>query len=239
MRTPSDMRVMRFSAVMTAALTTRHTPFIVMSAPSLTDLACRVAKTISDGRAHVEPTFLSGDDLNACRTDMANVLSQALSTGGASNEFQSLQTDLLHPDFRNQPGVPFGSLLNQLEELRVALADSTGRAFMEGGGLHLMHYPVGSKFMRHVDEDPAMFEPIRNSISFLIYLTDGDDWSEDDGGALRIFDNGDEPRRVLPVSGTLVVYDSTTEHEVLETRRERVLISGRFKELDEDWQRGR
>ena len=62
---------------------------------------------------------------------------------------------------------------------------------------------------------------------------------EDDGGALRIFENGDEPRRVLPVSGTLVVYDSTTEHEVLETRRERVLISGRFKELDEDWQRGR
>ena len=56
----------------------------------------------------------------------------------------------------------------------------------------------------------------------------------DPGACCAKVEPDDEPRRVLPVSGTLVVYDSTTEHEVLETRRERVLISGRFKELDED-----
>ena len=99
-----------------------------------------------------------------------------------------------------------------------------------------MRYPIGSKFMRHVDEDVALFEPIRNSVSFLVYLTP-DDWSDDDGGSLIIYDStaGDEGRRVQPVAGTLVVYDSTLEHEVTATRRPRFLISGRFRELDADW----
>ena len=130
----------------------------------------------------------------------------------------------------------------QLDELRVALTGTTGRALLEGGGLHLMRYPVGSKFMRHVDEDPTLFEPVRNSISFLIYLTP-DDWAESDGGALHIYESGskdvDQARVIMPVAGTLVVYDSTMEHEVLPTLRERHLISGRYRETNEDWSRER
>ena len=110
---------------------------------------------------------------------------------------QSIQTDLLSPEFREQPGVPFGLLLTRLDELRLALAEQTGRALLEGGGLHLMRYPAGSKFMRHVDEDPALHEPVRNSISFLIYLTPPD-WSASDGGALWIYEveGGGNPREV-------------------------------------------
>ena len=159
-----------------------------------------------------------------------------------SGEFESIQTDLMDPSFRQMlPGeLPFGDLLNQLDVLRSELAQLTGRTFLEGGGLHLMRYPIGSKFMRHVDEDPALYEPQRNSVSFLLYLT-ADDWVADDGGALRIFEDGGEgePRQVLPVGGTLVIYDSTLEHEVLPTKRERHLLSGRFRELDEDWQQRR
>ena len=36
-----------------------------------------------------------------------------------------------------------------------------------------------------------------------------------------------------------MTYDSTLEHEVLPTRRKRHLISGRFREQDEAWQRSR
>ena len=90
---------------------------------------------------------------------------------------------------------------------------------------------------------------MRNSISFLVYLTPSD-WSDADGGALRVFEEGalgmgeageeaGEPRHVLPVGGTLVLYDSALEHEVLPTRRERHLLSGRYRELDGDWQRRR
>ena len=41
------------------------------------------------------------------------------------------------------------------------------------------------------------------------------------------------------IGGTLVIYDSTIEHEVLPTRRERHLISGRFRESNDDWERRR
>ena len=104
-----------------------------------------------------------------------------------------------------------------------------------------MRYPVGAGFMRHADEDPSLYEPVRNSISFLLYLTP-QDWTAEDGGALRVFerfsDGGEaaEPRQVRPVGGTLVIYDSSLEHDVLPTQRERHLISGRFRERDEDWQ---
>ena len=176
---------------------------------------------------------------------MTSVLAQIAEQQADGGDFESIQTDLLNPEFRQSMGasLPFGTLLESLDQLRVALADSTGRPLLEGGGLHLMTYPVGSKFMRHVDEDPALYEPVRNSISFLIYLTP-DDWSAEDGGALQLYERGDAadespPRQVLPKAGTLVVYDSTIEHEVLPTRRVRHLISGRFRESNEDWMQRR
>lgn len=208
-------------------------------AGGIASLASRAASAMGAGCALIEPNFLTPDSLVAARTDMGNVFA-GMESGRA--EFHSLQTDLLMPEFRQQPGLPFAGLLDQLEELRLALSSETGRKLLDGGGLHLMRYPVGSKFMRHVDEDASLFEPIRNSISFLIYLTP-DDWSESDGGALLIYedggrdsqDEGSPPRSVLPLSGTLVIYDSATEHEVLPTQRERDLLSGRFRETNEDW----
>ena len=186
----------------------------------------KAASAIDGRRALVEPNFLSGSVLDVARADMRNVFDQE----AEGNEFESLQTDLMNLEFRQglPSPLPFAAVLEQLDELRLALAENTGRPLLDGGGLHLMRYPVGSKFMRHVDEDPSMYEPERNSISYLIYLTP-DDWVADDGGALRIYEGGEdaEPRRVLPVGGTLVIYDSTIEHEVLPTLRERHLISGR------------
>ena len=218
----------------------RRTTTIASTSADIDSLAARAADAMSHGRAHVEPMFLSAHALDDARADLMKVLSQVIQ--GDSESFESIETDLLDPGFRQQLGssLPFPSLLGQLDELRAALAKRTGRALLEGGGLHLMHYPVGSKFMRHVDEDPSMYEPRRNSISFLIYLTSSQ-WDAADGGALRIFEaaEGDTPREVLPLGGTLVIYDSTIEHEVLVTLRERHLISGRFRESDEDWQRRR
>jgi len=202
-------------------------------------VALRAAKAMGLGYAHVEPFFLSDSGLEAARVDMMNVLTQI--TEGDLDRFESIETNLLDPEFRSKlpTQMLFSGLLGELDELRAALAQCTGRRLLEGGGLHLMHYPVGSKFMRHADEDPSLYEPKRNSISFLIYLTPND-WAADDGGALCIFEGAEmEPRHILPIGGTLVIYDSTLEHEVLPTLRERQLISGRFRELDQDWQQRR
>ena len=187
------------------------------------------------GRAHVEPSFLSSDELSAARAEIIAMLDQ-ISTG---DSFESIQTDLMDPKFRRTlPAVPLAGVLARFDELREALSRSTDRRLLEAGGLHLMYYPEGNGFMRHVDEDPSLGEPLRNSISLLLYLTP-EDWCDDDGGALCIYETeegGTTPRLVTPVGGTLVVYDSTMEHEVLPTKRVRHLVSGRFRETDEDWQ---
>ena len=83
-----------------------------------------------------------------------------------------------------------------------------------------------------------MSEPRRNSISFLLYLTP-DDWGAADGGSLVVYDASAAPRELPPTAGSLVIYDSTIEHEVQATRRERHLISGRFRESDADRSRRR
>ena len=185
----------------------------------------------------MEPEFLSTEELDSVRADMTGMMAQ-ISTGDA---FESIQTDLLDPQFRRTlpSPPPLCSVLETLDELRVALARRSNRRLLEAGGLHLMFYPVGNGFMRHVDEDPSLSEPLRNSISLLLYLTPSD-WTEADGGALCVYETaeggGAPPRLVLPRGGTLVVYDSTMEHEVLPTRRKRHLVSVRFREMDEDWQ---
>jgi retinol dehydrogenase-12 len=212
---------------------------------SIECVASRAAAAMSEGKAHVELGFLAGEELESARSDLLSVLAQITSGHGEHSDgdggFESIQTDLMNLDFRESlaSSLPFARLLERLDGLRTALARSTGRPLLAGGGLHLMRYPIGSKFMRHVDEDPALFEPVRNSISFLVYLTPAD-WAADDGGALHVYERGRaQPRRVLPFGGALVIYDSSLEHEVLPTLRERHLISGRFRETDEDWQRGR
>ena len=207
---------------------------------SVATVAWQAADAMCKGRAHVEPSFLSDEELETARADILNVLGQVM----AGEKFESIQTDLLNRDFqRSLPfPLPFAGLLERLDELRHALAQSTGRSLLEGGGLHLMFYPISSEgdkfsFMRHVDEDAALYEPVRNSISFLLYLTPRD-WAVEDGGALCVYEDGEgtPPRQVLPVGGTLVIYDSSLEHEVLPTRRARHLLSGRFREVDEHWQ---
>ena len=198
---------------------------------SAATIASHAADAMRNGCAHVEPKFLSGDELESARADMLSVLRE-------SDKFESIQTDLLNPDFRRSlPSPPFARLLERLDELRPALAQSTGRSLLEGGGFHLMFYPTSSGFMRHVDEDPEMYEPVRNSISFLLYLTP-QDWTAENGGDLCVYEGGEDtpPRQIMPVSGTLVIYDSSLEHSVLPTQRPRHLISGRFRQVDEDWQ---
>ena len=206
---------------------------------SVDSLASRAADAMRHGRAHVEADFLSGGALDAARADMSRVLAQI--GDEADGSFSSIQTDLLNPEFRRQlvqqQDVPFADVLERLEALRLALAHATARPLLDGGGLHLMRYPPGAKFMRHVDEDAALYEPVRNSVSFLLYLTPSD-WAAADGGALYLYEASSR-REVMPVSGSLVLYDSAMEHEVLPTRRVRELLSGRFRERDEDWQRGR
>jgi len=119
------------------------------------------------------------------------------------------------------------------EELHAGGGTPIDALFTEG---LLAYYPNGGYYRRHVDAAPGTTSALR-AWSFLIYLNR--DWSEADGGKLRIFTDGggeEAPAGVTPSffdvsprAGTLVVFDSTrVPHEVLETSSPRRAVVGWF-----------
>lgn len=86
---------------------------------------------------------------------------------------------------------------------------------------HLAIYPVGSFYLKHLDQ----FRETNNRIiSFILYLNP--DWKIEDGGALRIYTK-DGFEDIYPEMGKFVCFRSdVVEHEVLPTYRERYSITG-------------
>lgn len=89
---------------------------------------------------------------------------------------------------------------------------------------HFAFYPPDSGYRRHFDRPVG--DP-RRALSCVLYLNAS--WQADYGGALRLFLDEGAHRDVLPVGGTLVVFQSARfEHEVLPTRRARLSLAGWF-----------
>lgn len=107
-----------------------------------------------------------------------------------------------------------------LEELREYLSNyfRIGLPWFE---CHLATYPVGSFYTRHFDQ----FRETNNRIfSVILYLNEN--WKEEDGGQLRIYENGTH-RDIEPKMGRLVCFRSDlVEHEVLVTNRTRFSVTG-------------
>lgn len=125
-------------------------------------------------------------------------------------------------------GGRFSSFLDaHFEPLRLAVNREMFLGLHEYEG-HVTVYPPGAHYRRHVDrfQDAA-----HRRLSVILYLND--DWSPEDGGALRLFlprENGEEIVDVLPEGGTLVTFLShAIPHEVLETKRERYSLTGWFR----------
>ena len=121
---------------------------------------------------------------------------------------------------------PLSVVLRQFAALRDALAGSAPRwAPMRGGEIKCMLacYPTGSRYVKHRDTSPLCPDRIATAILYL-----NADWAPGDGGELAIHpDDGSGSSTVAPAAGRLVVFDSRTEHEVLEFRgRERWAITG-------------
>src|SRR5262245_8669787 len=89
---------------------------------------------------------------------------------------------------------------------------------------HFAVYPAGAGYARHADR---FARDARRALSTVLYLND--DWSGDDAGALRIHLPGGKAVDVEPRGGTLAVFGSELEHEVLAARRERLSLAGWFR----------
>lgn len=86
---------------------------------------------------------------------------------------------------------------------------------------HFALYPVGSFYKRHSDRHARSSS---RRVSSVFYLNPN--WKETEGGELVIYDSNGASSAIRPELGTLVLFLSELEHEVLPTHRERKSITG-------------
>jgi SM-20-related protein len=86
---------------------------------------------------------------------------------------------------------------------------------------HYTEYPVGSFYKRHVDRHRGESPRV---VSMVFYLNE--QWEEHHGGELMLYHNDGSITRIFPTAGTLAVFLSEKEHEVLPTGRLRQSITG-------------
>jgi len=86
---------------------------------------------------------------------------------------------------------------------------------------HYTRYPAGTRYMMHSDRHKHTSHRI---VSFVFYLNEN--WTEEDGGTLRVYTDGDKYFDVLPKAGRLIIFKSEMLHEVLITNRIRESITG-------------
>lgn len=91
---------------------------------------------------------------------------------------------------------------------------------------HFAIYEKGDFYETHVD---AFKNSVNRVVTTVYYLND--DWKEDDGGELVIYDEeGNFVNKILPDADTLVVFLSEKfPHEVLPAKRKRYSIAGWFR----------
>lgn len=91
---------------------------------------------------------------------------------------------------------------------------------------HLAHYKEGTFYKKHKDvfrSDDA------RKISVVCYLNK--DWKKGQGGELVIYTDV-EDITIEPTAGTLVIFESNIEHEVLPSKTDRFSITGWLKNTD-------
>jgi SM-20-related protein len=190
-------------------------------------LHAKIAAELAQQRWTILPTFFGAAEWaplqeRARRAWSAGELQQAGVGQGADR--------LVRPEVRGDwigwldPGEDaLGAYLVRMEELRLELNRSAYLGLFEFE-THFAVYPPGAAYTRHADR---FARDARRVLSTVLYLNA--DWEPTDGGALRIHLADGAHVDIEPRGGTLVVFASELEHEVLPARRERFSLAGWFK----------
>jgi SM-20-related protein len=154
-----------------------------------------------------------------------NELSKA-KLGQAALTLETIRGDLIQwvdPSQEKSPALSeycdfleeFQSHLNR--ELQLGLKDFE---------LHYTVYPVNRYYQRHVDQ---FAHKKTRRVSFVLYLNQ--QWHRNDGGLLTLFDKSDLQAitTILPEGNLFICFLSDIPHEISETHRERLSVTGWFK----------
>jgi SM-20-related protein len=190
----------------------------------------RICARVGDEGCAVVPGFLPAATVvalarDARRRDAAGEFSAAgVGRGAARDARPDIRGDRILWLDEADADAPLQACWQALDALRAALNRTLllGLFSFEG---HYAIYPPGGFYRRHRDrfrDDDARV------LSCVLYLNEN--WSAQDGGALRIHVEGGAPRDVLPTGGTLVCFLAERfEHEVLPATRKRLALTGWFR----------
>ncbi len=116
------------------------------------------------------------------------------------------------------------SLLMALDELCVSLKQEL-HVYLDSTECHYALYEIGHFYKRHRDSTSQNNKRI---FSFTLYLNN--EWKDNDGGNLIGYDGQKILFSVKPEIGTMILFRSDIEHEVLPTTRDRLSITGWFRQ---------
>lgn len=85
---------------------------------------------------------------------------------------------------------------------------------------HYACYPSGFGYQWHTDNPKGRDERV---ISAVFYLND--DWTDNDGGHISLYDKKDHLHHLAPKANRLVLFDSNLRHQVEITHRQRFSIA--------------
>jgi SM-20-related protein len=175
----------------------------------------------------VTPDFLPAPRIDALRAqlllhDRAGALVPASVGRGARRATRGdIRGDRIRWIDAQAPAPAERALLEALDALRVALNRELQLGVFEHEA-HYALYPPGEGYARHIDrfrDDDARV------LSLVLYLNE--QWSAEEGGALRLATPEGDHVDVWPHAGTLVTFLSERfPHEVLPATRERMSIAG-------------
>ncbi len=135
---------------------------------------------------------------------------------------QQVRGDLIRWVDNDNPNPAVKSYLHSMDELKQYL-NRTCFLGLKDIELHYTAYPAGTFYARHSDR----FQHIAHRvISAVLYLNPH--WQPEDGGQLVIYTPDGDQHVVSPLGGSLVLFRSELEHEVLPTTCTRYSITGWF-----------
>jgi SM-20-related protein len=115
---------------------------------------------------------------------------------------------------------PLQPIQDFLEEFRLFL-NRTLYLGLRDYEMHLAVYPAGTFYKRHADR---FNQQAHRHVSFVFYLNPN--WQTGDGGELVIYPPEKPELTINPVGGTLAIFMSELEHEVLPTHVPRYSLTG-------------
>ena len=207
-----------------------HFPLIEAVPGSAADMIAAMVEGIAERGHAIGRHVLPDPTLAALRERVASLdAAHALRPAAVGRgERRGWHTDVRGDRIRwldeGSPDAAEASALAALDALRVACNRSlmTGLAEYEG---HYALYPPGASYARHRDR---FRDDDTRVLSCVLYLNEG--WRREDGGALRLYVEGDRAIDVWPEAGTLVAFLAERfDHEVLPATRPRLALTGWFR----------